>query len=316
MKYQIPIAYAMSIFKSLIYAFALLIIGNLLDNISLFDVLALRFLFSAAGVIFLRMIGAIKINLKGKNITALLIVAILQPIIYFIFEALGIKNTTTVTAGLIFSLIPLVTVVSEKIILKESANGKQKLFMCLVIIGAMICTVMSSTGSSGKSELIGIIFILIALISDGLHMTCSRKASRVFSSFEITYIMAITGAVVFNIINIIIHLRNNTTASYFTPLYKIENVIAFAYLGIVCSIVAVGMHNYTLSKIQASTISSLSGLYTIFAIMLGVIFNNEALQIYHIIGAVLIIVGGIGANYYRNKTLHIENYIHNEGEYL
>jgi len=305
MKYQMPIAYAMSIFKSLIYAFALLIIGNLLDNISLFDVLALRFLFSAAGVIFLRMIGAIKINLKGKNITALLIVAILQPIIYFIFEALGIKNTTTVTAGLIFSLIPLVTVVSEKIILKESANGKQKLFMCLVIIGAMICTVMSSTGSSGKSELIGIIFILIALISDGLHMTCSRKASRVFSSFEITYIMAITGAVVFNIINIAIHLRNNTTASYFTPLYKIENVI-----------VAVGMHNYTLSKIQASTISSLSGLYTIFAIMLGVIFNNEALQIYHIIGAVLIIVGGIGANYYRNKTLHIENYIHNEGEYL
>lgn len=48
--------------------------------------------------------------------------------------------------------------------------------------------------------------------------------------------------------------------------------------------------------------------------MLGVIFNNEALQIYHIIGAVLIIVGGIGANYYRNKTLHIENYIHNEGK--
>jgi len=93
-----------------------------------------------------------------------------------------------------------------------------------------------------------------------------------------------------------------------------ENVMAFTYLGIVCSIVAIGMHNYALSKIQASTISSLSGLYTVFAIMIGVIFNNEALQLYHIIGAVLIIAGGIGANYYRNAA-HRE-LISNEGECL
>lgn len=300
-KSSIQMAYTTSIFKSLIYAFALLVIKNLLDNISLFDLLSQRFLLSAITMIFLRRIGVIKVNLKGKNITVLIFVSMLQPIIYFIFESLGIKYTTTVMAGMIFSLIPLVVLAAERIILKEKSNGKQWFYISVVIIGAMICTIMSTTSKSGKTQWIGIIFIVVALISDGLYFIFSRKASRSFTSSEITYVMAIMGAAVFNAINILIHLHNNTISRYFEPLYTLENLIAFAYLGIVCSIVAIGLQNYILSKIQASIVSSLAGFYTIFAIIIGVVFNGESLKFYHVIGALLIILGGIGVNYHRNK---------------
>ncbi|MFD0712752.1 DMT family transporter [Paenibacillus sp. GCM10027626] len=127
--------------------------------------------------------------------------AIFEPIGYFLFETLGIQQTSTVMAGIILALMPLITLITESIILRERTTLLQQPFVCLGILGAIIIVFLNST-QEGSNELKGILFLLLAVLSGSLFLAFSRKASASFSSMEITAFMSVTSAIVFNIINL------------------------------------------------------------------------------------------------------------------
>lgn len=86
--------------------------------------------------------------------------------------------------------------------------------------------------------------------------------------------------------------------SYFEPLKSLTFNISILYLGVLSSIVAYSLINYTLSKIQASKSSVFSNLSTIVSIAAGFIFLRESFHIYELVGSVLILIGLWGTNRY------------------
>ena len=292
-------AYLAAVFKAIIYGTTVIFVGKLLETTDVFDVLALRFLTSACAFLLLQAFGIIKVNFKGKSLKLLAATALFEPVLYFTFETYGIKNTTVIMAGILTALAPFFTVALETIFLKEKTNAKQRLFLLVRILGVVLITVFAQ--NSGESSIAGIIFMLLAVISGSAFVVCSRGTSQNFTSTEITYFSALSGAVVFNAINIVRHLSTGTITSYFVPLMNIDNVIGIIFLGVCSSIMATGLNNYALSKVQASIISALSGLATVTTIITGVLFNNEVLYWYHIAGTILILIGIIGMSYASSK---------------
>ena len=297
------VIYGFAILKNVIYGSSIFFTSRLTDNVDVLDVLALRFLMSFLALLFLKLTGLVKMNISLRDFSkksekrgmmiSLLLTGLFEPVLYVTFESLGISMTTNITVSVILSLLPIACAISEFIFLGERINRTRGIFLIIGMVGAVYIAV-NARSAGGKDSLLGIIFVLLAVITGSLFNTFSRKTSAGFNAMEITYFSCFMGAVAFNGANVIRHLVNGTISTYFAPYMNVENMVGFVFLAIVSTIIATGMNNFALARMQVSTMSAFSGLSTLVSIILGVLFNNEKLYIYHYIGITLILIRVVG----------------------
>lgn len=295
-----------SFLKNVIYGASVFFTGALSASVDVLDILALRFLMSFLVLFVLKQTKVLKIEVgirdvfrstpRHKYIKHLLTASIFEPVLYMLFETLGVSMTTGITAGVILSLAPISSCICEEIILKEKSTWLQKVFLALGIVG-VIYIAANTTAVEGKDTPVGILFVILAVISGSLFLVFSRKSSSHFSSFEITYFSSALGTLIFNIINIARHLARGDVLHYFDPYWDPQNMVGFVFLAILSTIVATSMNNYALSKVKASTTSAFSGVSTLVTIAIGVVVGGERLYPYHMIGLVLIVLRMVGVSY-------------------
>ena len=103
----------------------------------------------------------LKLHLKGKNLTGPILLGILQPVLYFVFENYGLKYTTTSFTGIVSSISPIFTAIMGVVFLREKPNFKQWICIGLSIAGVL----MVSLGSGGgEITLSGCVCLLIAYL--------------------------------------------------------------------------------------------------------------------------------------------------------
>lgn len=301
------LAYFFAFLKNAIYGTTNFFIKDLNgNNLDAIDILALRFLLSFLILWLLKTfkILNIKVGIKDifKNterhqfIKPLLLTALFSPVIEMFFETTGYTMTTAVTAGVILSLMPIAACIFESIILKESTTTLQKIFLAFGIAGVIYIGINTDT-SSGKDTVFGIMCLLVATMAGPLHLVFSRQSTKKFAPFEISYFACLFGTVFFNFINIIKHLYRGDILHYFDPYFDPENLISFLVLSLFSTVVATGMNNFSMKKIQASTVSAFGGISTMVTILIGVVLLDEKLYYYHYIGFALILIRMIGVSY-------------------
>lgn len=296
------LALILTFLKNVIYGSSIFFTSELSASVDVLDILALRFLMSFIVLFILKQTKIIKIEVgikdvfkkteRHKYIKALVAAAVFEPVLYMLFETLGITMTTGIMAGVILSLAPITDCISEQIVLKEKSPLLQKIFLALGIIGVIYIAVRSGS-SDGKNSLFGIIFLVLAVTSGSLFMAFSRKSSSHFSAFEVTYFSVLLGTIAFNAINVIRHLINGDILGYFNPYFSISNLIGFVFLAVISTIVATSMNNYAMSKIMVSTAAAFGGVSTLVTVIIGVICG-EKIYPFHIVGFSLILIRMVG----------------------
>ncbi|RKD29078.1 DMT family transporter [Thermohalobacter berrensis] len=285
---------------SIIFGFSFLFTKEGLDVLKPFQLLAFRFTFATLLLTILRIFGIIKINYKGKRIKILLFLALFQPVLYFIFEVTGVNMTSSSEAGMMIALIPVFVTILAAIFLNEKPTKKQLFFVIISVFGVIFITVMKDNLNT-NGNIVGIFVLLGAVISAGVFNILSRKSSLHFKPVEITYIMLLIGAIVFNLISITRHIIEGNIHHYLIPLTNVKALISILYLGGLSSVVAFFMLNYMLSKIEASRSSVFANITTIVSIVAGVLIRKEPFYWFHIVGSIMIIMGVWGTNYYGVK---------------
>ena len=299
------LAFIFLILKNVIYGTSVFFTSSLSSSVDVLDILALRFLMSFLTLFLLKQAKIIKINVGLKDvfkptehhtyIKNLLAAAMFEPVLYMLFETLGITMTTGITAAILLSLNPISHCICEEILLKEKSTPMQKILLGLGVVGVAYIA-LNTTSSSGKDTPIGILFMILAVVCGSLFVTFSRKSSSHFSAFEITYFSSMLGTIAFNLINIVRHTISGDIAHYFSPYLNLENLIGFTFLSIVSTIVATSMNNYAASKVQLSTVSAFGGISTLVTVIIGVI-SGEKLYTFHLIGFSLILIRMVGVSY-------------------
>lgn len=285
---------------ALIFGFSFLFTKEALSEVGTFHLLGFRFGMAAMILLILKMAKVIKVEYEGKELHKLVAIALAQPVTYFIFEVFGIKLTNSSEAGMMIALIPVVVTILATIFLKELPSKTQVFFVGLSVIGAIFIIIMKS--SEIGSNMIGIIVLLLAVLCASVFNILSRKYSTDFKPVEITFAMMWIGAITFNSIAIIQHLLNGEISSYFVPLLNIKVFSAVIYLGVLSSVVAFFLVNYTLSKIEASRSAVFANLSSVTSIIAGVLIRHEPFYWYQIAGAVMILSGVWGTNYFGSKV--------------
>lgn len=276
-----------------IFGFTFMFSKVALDYVRPIGLIAYRFLIAIIVLEILRWFKVIHIRFENKHFKHLFLVALFQPILYFIFETFGIRLTTSGEAGMMIALIPIFVTILSSVILKEAPKKIQIFFILLSVSGVLFIQIMKS--SSGLDvNLWGLLLLLGAVISAALFNIASRNASKTLKPYELTYFMMLGGALVFNTLYIIQLSIESRLGDYFTNLSHLELVVPILYLGVIASIGGFFLVNFALSKVPAHVSSIYANLSTIVAIIAGAWLLNEKLYYYHFIGAFMIIIGVYG----------------------
>lgn len=288
--------------SSFIFGLSFLFSKKALAHAEPLELISFRFLTALIVMSALLLLKVIKVNYKGKDLKGLMLLGFMEPVVYFIFETYGIKYSSSSQAGLMISLIPIFVVILSAYFLKEKPSRLQLAFIVLSVAGVMYIGIMGSSGSGGGS-LFGMVLLLGAVLSAAAFTIISRKLSGKFTPIELTYSMMVEGAVIFTLMSLINHLVKGTLPQFFKPLQSRDFIISVVYLGILSSIVAYFLINYTLSKIEASKSAVISNMATIVSIVAGVVVLKENFAYYHVIGSIMILAGVWGTNYLDVKKI-------------
>jgi len=266
------------------------------------DLIAYRFLFAAIILYGLKQFKVIKIDLRGKDLRPVLFMSMFYPVLSFTFEITGINMTSSAESGIIISFYPILTTILGILVLKEYPQKNKFFFIFLSMFGVFFINIMQK---EAEYSITGYIILMFSVLFTSIQAVLTRRASLKFKPQEITYIMIITGAIVFNAVSLMTHVTNNSLNRYFTSLLNIELLGAITYLAVGSSIIGFFSLNYLYSKLEVSRISVLANIATIISIFAGVMVLNEVLNWYHYFGAAMILLGAYGANYSPDRSTKI-----------
>lgn len=274
-----------------------------LENHSPVELISFRFLLAFLVMSLLIVFRVLKVDFKGKNMKNLFYLSLAQPILYFLFESYGIKHSSSSQAGIMVALIPIFVAVFGFIFLSEKASAAEVFFILLSIFG--VAFIAYAKASDASSSPLGIAYLMGAVFTASAFNIISRKISTQFTSVERTYSMMFFGAAAFNLINIFIHIKDRTMMEYFEPLNDPTFLIALLYLGILSSIIAFFLVNYSLTYLEASKASVFTNLATVVSIITGVVFLNESFALKQLLGSAMILTGVFGTQYSGAKKMRI-----------
>lgn len=290
---------------SIIFGLSFMFTRQALDAFPTIHLLSFRFLLAAIVLTVLAKLGLIKLSFGGKPIKQLLLLSLFQPVLYFIFETLGVKLTSSSQAGMMIALIPVIVTIMAILFLKESPTMLQLFFILLSVSGVLFIFVMSGN-LKFNGHFIGLLCLLGAVLAAGVYNILSRKLSKTYTAGEITFVMMWVGAIVFNVIAFTQSIINKTLNIHFAGFSHLPAVISILYLGTISSIFAFFMVNYMLSKLSAARAGVFSNLTTVISILAGIFIKHEPFHWYQLIGGILILSGVFGTNYFGSKEIKKE----------
>ena len=261
--------------------------------------LCLRF---TVTVILLNLLVAVKVfrlDLKGKNLTAPILLGLLQPVLYFYLENYGLKYTTTSFTGMISAVNPIFTAILGAIILREKPNGKQWLCMALSIAGVLMVSLQ--TASSGANTLLGCVCLVAAYFTGSFYSLLVRRLSKDFSPFELTYIMFTVGFVCF-FGHTLIQYRGGAFAQMGEALSHWQFIASILYLGGLSSVGAYMMVNYSLARLPVARSTIFSCMGTVVSVLAGVVIMKDSFSLLSLAAFVCILCGVWGVNRFSTET--------------
>ena len=144
---MIVLPYFLAILKYVIYGSSVFFTSSLTESCDVLDVLALRFLLSFVVMWGLKITGILKIKVgikevfvrgnRSSAIRSLILTAIFEPVLYMLFETLGISMTTNVTAAIVISLSPVMGCIFEVVVLRERCSLLEKILLGVGIVGVV-----------------------------------------------------------------------------------------------------------------------------------------------------------------------------------
>lgn len=285
---KIKLATAAAFLSNFIFGLSFMASRIALEHTSSSVMLTLRFGASAAIMLILAMSGMIKMNYKGKNLQNLFLLGLFQPIIYFIGEANGIRLTNSSFAGIMISLIPVVTAIGSGIFLHEKPPKSTYGWILCSVAGVAVISV--SQAGDGVVQPAGILLLVLAIIAGAGFTLCSRSMADEFTPYERTFAMMLMGFVFFAVSGIAVEGRGfaSMLAEAAADKYVILPVL---YLSIASSVLAFLMLNYSVTYLDASKATVFTNLIPVISLLAGVLILGEPFSAVYLLGIALILAG-------------------------
>jgi drug/metabolite transporter (DMT)-like permease len=188
--------------------------------------------------------------LSARDHGRILLVALFEPGLYFVFETIGLQYTSAAKASLIIATVPLFVMVFAFFFLRERTNLTSFLGIGTSLFGIFILIRADphfawSLGTSFMGDLL----IFGAVLSAALYTVTARAAGRKSSVLNVTGLQMCYGALFY--FPAFLWEFPDLNWSVFSG----RSVAALLYLALFATITAFFCYNYALSRIPATKAS-------------------------------------------------------------
>lgn len=240
----------------------------------------------------------VKLELKGKKLGGAIVLGLLQPVLYFVFENYGLSFTTTSFAGMMSSISPVITAVLGAVLLKEKPTLKQWVCIGISVLGVMLMTLRSG---GGQNTLAGCLCLVGAYFAGSLYTLLSRRLSRQFKPFDLTYVMFIIGFVFFTG-GAVAENGADTLRVVAGALRHPEFVAGILFLSLLSSVGAFLLINYSLARLPVARAAIFNNLTAVVSMLAGVLIMKDPFGWMTALASALILAGVWGVNRFGAET--------------
>lgn len=221
--------------------------------------------------------------------------ALCEPCLYFIFEALALKNTSASQASMITTMLPLLVAVASGIFLAERFSLQNIIGLGLAMAGAFGLSIGGDINEQAPSPLLGNLYEFLAMVCATAYTIAIKKLTSRYSPLFLTAVQAWVGALFFLPMLLLpqIHVPDN---------FILIPTAAIVYLGLAVTIVAYGSYNYALSAMDAGKASIYVNLIPLFTILLSWIVFKESFSLFQYCAGFVIFFGvGLSQGFWIKK---------------
>lgn len=245
-------------------------------------------------VIFLRMsVGALAFlvvwpwlrhgfNYQKGDWKLLAAMALFEPCLYFIFEAQALKYTSAGQAGMITAMLPLMVAVAAFFLLKERTLPRQWIGFGIAVIGVVTMTLSGSDDDQAPNAILGNTLELLAMVAAVGYTLSVKHLTRRYSAFFITAFQACVGAVFFFPLALLSDWPEQISLTTFGIIL---------YLGLVATLGAYGLYNYSLTYLKASVAAGYTNLLPAFTLMFSMLLLGERINLWQWLAIGLVFFG-------------------------
>ena len=224
-------------------------------------------------------------SLRGKPMGGLLLLGIVQPVLYLVFENSSIRYTSSAVTGTVLAVVPVICILADVFISRESVSKLQ--VVCAVACVAGVALV--ETGGETRISFLGFFCLLMTLVCDVGYYILSRRASRQFSPLEVTYVMFLMGMIVF-VPAALIQGRGQMAELFLPAIQSAPFWGSVVFLGAVSSVGAYGLLNYANATLTNSEASLIGNIATVVSVLAGVLLLRDPFSPLQAIGVVVILI--------------------------
>ncbi len=224
------------------------------------------------------------IRIRRQDWKLLGFMALCEPCLYFIFEALALKNTSASQASVITTMLPLLVTVASALFLAEKFSIQNLAGLGLAMAGGIGLSLGGEVSVQAPAPLLGNFYEFLAMICATVYTIAIKRLSSRYSPLFLTAVQAWIGTL------------------FFTPMLLLPQIplpetlllmptAAIIYLGLAVTLLAYGLYNYALSMMNAGKAAMYVNLIPLFTMLLGWLVFKESFTMFQYSAGLLIFFG-------------------------
>lgn len=250
-------------------------------------ILQVRFTVAFLVLTGLLLLGVIRVSYRHKPLLRLGLMAIMQPLLYFIFELYGIAHSSTALSGAVIGTVPAVVTLCAALFLRERPSALQW-SACLLSVGCIV--LFSLIGQqNGATDTLGLLLLVGAVLTATAFNLLSRSTATQFSAWERTYAMFAVATLGFGLITPAA-LGGDYLSQLRLAAIQPDFWGAIFYLAVLSSVAAYFLYNHATGKIGLVKASAFSAVITVVSTVTGVFLLHEPMTLAQIILCAVIIL--------------------------
>jgi drug/metabolite transporter (DMT)-like permease len=245
-------------------------------------------------VVFLRMlVGSIaflvlaiwlrpRIQYQTGDWKYLLGMAFFEPCLYFLFEAKALQYTSAGQAGMVTALLPLMVAVAAFFIFKERNTVKQWFGFLIALSGVLWMSLTTEESDQASNALLGNFLELMAMVTAVGYTLLVKHLVQRYNAFVLTAMQSFMGAIFFFPLALM---------SDWPEQVALSSVGMIVYLGLVVTLGAYGLYNYSLKFVKTATAAAYVNLLPVMALLFSMLFLGERLVMVQWLAIGVIFIG-------------------------
>lgn len=212
------------------------------------------------------------IRIRRKDSFKFLMLSLCEPFIYFVCETYGIQLTESPTySALIIATTPIFSLLAGLVFFKERFNFVNIIGFAVCLMGIVLVTLSAS--ETGDKFIFGVILLLIAVLAEVGHASCTKWLSGDYKPQVIVMYQFLIGA------------------AYLFPLFMTRGMKTFDYdlylswdvlepifcLALLCSSIAFSLWVNTIKHLGVAKSSIFLAMIPVVTALAGCILGNEML---------------------------------------